>query len=88
MKKATTPISTFCAALITTACDLAVRAMSPAAAGSGAASAIHSVASSLAATTPDVVSIVPPSHAPATSCSVCGSSKSSGRIVRASHGMR
>ncbi len=42
---------------------------------------------SLDATTPDVVSIVPPIHAPATSCATAGSN-SRGRTSPASHGMR
>ena len=70
MKKATTPISTFCAALMMTACRLAA-----------------SPIISLEATTPDVVSIVPPIHAPATSCATEGSNRC-GRISPASHGMR
>ena len=40
------------------------------------------------AATPDVVSIVPPIHAPATSCTTCGSSKICGRIACANHGIR
>lgn len=71
MKKATTPISTFCAALMMTACRLA-----------------RSLTIMLEAATPDVVSIVPPIHAPATSCTVSGLSKSSGSSHEASHGMR
>ena len=50
MKKATTPIRTFCAALMITACWFAI-----------------SPAIVLDAATPDVVSIVPPIHAPDTS---------------------
>ena len=71
MKNATTPISTFCAALMMTACWLAT-----------------SPTIMLDAATPDVVSIVPPIHAPATSCTTCGSSKICGRIACASHGIR
>ena len=70
MKNATTPISTFCAALMITACWLAT-----------------SPTIMLDAATPEVVSIVPPIHAPATSSATSGANRC-GRIRFASHGMR
>ena len=70
MKKATTPINTFWAALMITACWLAT-----------------SPTIRLDAATPDVVSIVPPIHAPATSSATSGVNRC-GRIQWASHGIR